>query len=441
MTTFIGIILGMFGISVMQLILATAMPFIVPEIGGETLYSWVFSSYMLASLLTIPVFSKLADLYGKKLFYLLGMGFFAIGTFYGALALNMENLIAARVIQGLGAGMMVPVSIALISDLFPPEKRGVMIGAFSFVQLIANLLSPILGSVITKQLGWHWIFYITLVLVLIAILLVALDKKKDTPLNASVRWTEIDILGGVLFGIFCVLTVSFSNSVSKLSRLELTGVSLLIGAIITGLILAWNESRHKDPVIKLVFFQTKVLRQSIFSSLIAGGIMYGMVTLLPMCSVILKQNGFDADESQLLMVFMTGTTLGLIITSRFINKLNILFPKIVWGLSVLGAGGLYYAISLSHFILFNFVTGLLGLSLGGIMATLLINSQNAVSSKDRTVLSGLVQLGRYLGAAVGVTILTGILPEISQITVAAQFLGAFGLLVVMYIFGLVNESM
>jgi MFS family permease len=438
MTTFIGIILGMFGISIMQLILATAMPFIVTEIGGETLYSWVFSSYMLASLLTIPVFSKLADLYGKKLFYLLGMGFFAVGTLYGALAPNMENLIVARVIQGLGAGMMVPVSIALISDLFPPEKRGIMIGAFSFVQLVANLLSPILGSFITKQLGWHWIFHITLVLVLVAILLVALDKTKAS-LAASVRWTEIDILGGVLFGIFCVLTVSFSNSLSKLRQLELTGISLLIGAVTTGLLLAWNESRHKDPVIKLAFFQTKVLRQSIFSSLIAGSIMYGLVTLLPMCSVILKQNGFKADESQLLMIFMIGTTLGLIITSRLINKLNAVFSKIIWGLSVIGAGVLYYTISVSSFVLFSIVTGLLGLSLGGIMATLLINSQNAVSKEDRTVLSGLVQLGRYLGAAVGVTILTGILPEISQITGAAQFLVAFGLLIGMYVVGLVNE--
>jgi MFS family permease len=86
MTTFIGIVLGMFGISIMQLILATAMPFIVTEIGGDYLYGWVFSSYMLASLLTIPVFSKLADLYGKKKFYLLGMGIFAIGTLYGGLA-------------------------------------------------------------------------------------------------------------------------------------------------------------------------------------------------------------------------------------------------------------------------------------------------------------------------------------------------------------------
>ncbi len=438
MGTFVGIILGMFGISIMQLVLATAMPFIVTEIGGDYLYGWIFSGYMLASLLTIPIFSKLADLYGKKKFYLLGMSFFAAGTLYGGLAPSMEHLIGARVVQGLGAGMMVPVSLSLISDLFPPEKRGSMIGAFSFVQLVANLLSPILGSFITRRLGWHWIFLITLALTLVAILLVALDKKGSQS-SRPPRWSGIDLLGGLLFGAFSMLIVSFSDSVSKQGRLELTGISLLIGVIVTGVALAWNESRHKDPIVKLAFFKTKVLRQSILSALYAGGIMYGLVALLPLCSVVLRQRGFDVSESQVLMLFMLGITLGLIITSRMINKLSASFPKFVWGLSVIGAGLMYYAVGSSNFVMFNVVTSFLGLSLGGIMATLLINSQNAVSSEDRTVLSGLVQLGRYLGAALGVTVLTGILPKMSQISSAAQFLGAFGLLVIMYVLGLVNE--
>jgi MFS family permease len=439
MMTFIGIILGMFGIGIMQLVLATAMPVIVTEIGGDYLYSWVFSSYMLASLLTIPIFSKMADLYGRKKFYLLGMSIFAVGTLYGGLAPTMEHLIVARVLQGLGAGMMTPVSIALISDLFPAEKRGRMIGMFSFVQLLANLISPILGSVITKQLGWHWIFFFTLGMVLTALLLVALDKTTSQQSSQPVSWLNLDVLGGLMFGLFCVFLVSFSDSVSNLGQLNLSGILFLVGAIITGLILAWNELRHKDPIIKLAFFQAKVLRQSIVSSLIAGGIMYGLITLLPLCNAILKQQGFDVGDSQLLMVFMIGTTLGLLITSSFITKLSSAFPKILWGISILGAGGMYFAISASNFILFEIITGFLGLTLGGISATLLINSQNAVSNEDRTVLSGLVQLGRYLGAAVGVTILTGILPEVSRISEAVQFLGAFGLLVVIYIVGLINE--
>lgn len=440
MMAFIGIILGMFGIGIMQLVLATAMPVIVTEIGGDYLYSWVFSSYMLASLLTIPIFSKMADLYGRKKFYLLGMSIFAVGTLYGGLAPTMEHLIVARVLQGLGAGMMTPVSIALISDLFPAEKRGRMIGMFSFVQLLANLISPILGSIITKQLGWHWIFFFTLGMVLTALLFVALDKTTSQQSSQPVSWLNLDVLGGLMFGLFCVFLVSFSDSVSNLGQLNLSGILFLVGAIITGLILAWNELRHKDPIIKLAFFQAKVLRQSIFSSLIAGGIMYGLITLLPLCNAILKQRGFDVGDSQLLLIFMIGTTFGLLITSSFITKLSSAFPKILWGISILGAGGMYFAISSSNFILFQIITGFLGLTLGGISATLLINSQNAVSNEDRTVLSGLVQLGRYLGAAVGVTILTGILPEISQLSSVTQFLGAFGLLIGMYILGLVNQS-
>ena len=440
MMTFIGIILGMFGIGIMQLVLATAMPVIVTEIGGDYLYSWVFSSYMLASLLTIPIFSKMADLYGRKKFYLLGMSIFTVGTLYGGLAPTMEHLIVARVLQGLGAGMMTPVSIALISDIFPAEKRGRMIGMFSFVQLLANLISPILGSIITKQLGWHWIFFFTLGMVLTALMLVALDKTTSQQSSQPVSWLNLDVLGGLMFGLFCVFLVSFSDSVSNLGQLNLAGILFLVGAIITGLILAWNESRHKDPIIKLAFFQARVLRQSIVSSLIAGGIMYGLIILLPLCNAILKQRGFDVGDSQLLLIFMIGTTLGLLITSSFITKLSSAFPKILWGISILGAGGMYFAISSSNLFLFQIITGFLGLTLGGISATLLINSQNAVSNEDRTVLSGLVQLGRYLGAAVGVTILTGILPEISQINNVAQFLGAFGLLIGMYILGLVNQS-
>jgi hypothetical protein len=276
---------------------------------------------------------------------------------------------------------------------------------------------------------------------LTALLLVALDKTTSQQSSQPVSWLNLDVLGGLMFGLFCVFLVSFSDSVSNLGQLNLSGILFLVGAIITGLILAWNELRHKDPIIKLAFFQTKILRQSIFSSLIAGGIMYGLITLLPLSNAILKQQGFDVGDSQVLMIFMIGTTLGLLITSSFITKLSSAFPKILWGISILGAGGMYFAISSSNFILFQIITGFLGLTLGGISATLLINSQNAVSNEDRTVLSGLVQLGRYLGAAVGVTILTGILPEISQLSSVTQFLGAFGLLVGMYVLGLVNQSL
>ncbi len=313
-----------------------------------------------------------------------------------------------------------------------------MIGIFSFVQLLANLISPFLGSFITKQLGWHWIFFGTFGILLVALIFVILGKQASQ-VSQRVRWTEIDILGGLSFGIFCVLAVRFSDVISNQGRVDLSGFLFFIDVVIAGIFLVWNESRHKDPVIKVAFFRSKVLRRSIVSSLIAGSIMYGLVTILPLCSVILNQQGFQINDSQVLMVFMLATTIGVLVASRLITKLSTNFPKILWGLSVVGAILLYYAISISNIVLYNVATGILGLLLGGITATLLINSQNAVNNEDRTVLSGIVQLGRYLGGAIGVTILTGILPEVSQMIGAAQFLGAFGLLVVMYIVGVVNE--
>jgi MFS family permease len=439
MIGFAGILLGMFAIGVMQLILATALPFIVAEIGGGSMYSWVFSSYMLASLATIPLFSKLADIYGKRRFYVLGMIIFAIGSIYGGFAPGMNHLIAARVIQGLGAGIITPVAMAMITDMFPAEKRGSMIGIFGFVQLLSNLSSPPLGSFITKQLGWHYIFFLTVGLVALSITLVALGGTHQES-RSSMKVRDIDIAGGLIFGGFCVLTVSFSNIVSKQSEWGIRGILFLLAAMIAAVILIINEKRHKNPVIKVEFLKNKIIRSSIIGSILTGAIMYGLVTILPLCGVVLSKQGFKIDESKILLLFMIGITIGLLASSRIAGKIKAgNFTRTLWIVMSLSSILIVYSISAGNLIMFNVANVLVGLCTGGIMATFLINSQNAISSKDRTVLSGLIQLARYFGASIGVTVLTGMLPEISIISGIGQFAGAFGLLVVLCVSGLINE--
>lgn len=439
MIGYAGLLLGMFAIGVMQLILATALPFIVAEIGGGNMYSWVFSSYMLASLATIPLFSKLADIYGKRRFFILGMSIFAIGSTYGGLAPGMTHLIAARVIQGLGAGIITPVAMAMITDMFPPEKRGNMIGVFGLIQLLSNLLSPPLGSLITKQLGWHWIFFLTVFMVALSMLLVALGGAPEGS-KSSMKPSEIDIAGGLIFGGFCVLTVSFFKIVSNQGKWDTGGMLFLLAAAIAAVILMINEKRHKNPVIKVEFLKTKIIRSSIISSILTGAIMYGLITILPLCGLVLSKQGFSIDESKILLLFMIGITIGLLTTSRVSGKIKSAnFIRSLWIVISVGSILMLYSISAGNLIIFNFSNVLVGLCTGGIMATFLINSQNAISSEDRTVLSGLIQLGRYFGASIGVTVLTGLLPEISIISHIYQFIGAFGLLVALCISGLVNE--
>jgi MFS family permease len=447
MLGFAGILTGMFSIGVMQIILATALPFIVAEIGGGPLYGWVFSSYMLASLATIPLFSKLADIYGKRKFYLLGMGIFALGSLYGGLAPGMTRLIAARVIQGLGAGIITPIALAMITDMFSPEKRGNMIGIFGFVQLLANLASPPLGSFITKSLGWYWIFYLNLGMVVLSSLLVLTGGKRTYESVQGIRPymkpSEIDIAGGLMFGGFCVLTVCFSNMVSKQGKWDLGGWLFLPAAVIMAFILIIIEKRHKSPIIKMEFFRTKVLRRSIFNAILAGAIMYGLITILPLAGVILgKKQGSHFNESNILLLFIIGITVGLLAGSRFTNtRTTGYFTRFLWIAISASSLLMVYFISIGNLMILNLLNVLNGLCTGGIMATFFINSQNAVSSEDRTVLSGLIQLGRYFGASIGVTLLTGMLPEVGRISGIEQFAGAFGLLVALCGAGLINEIM
>jgi len=146
------------------------------------------------------------------------------------------------------------------------------------------------------------------------------------------------------------------------------------------------------------------------------------------------------DESKILMLFMVGITVGLLTSSRPAVRIRSgIFPKYLWIVMSISSILMIYTISVGNLAVFNILNVLIGLCTGGIMATFLINSQNAISSQDRTVLSGLIQLGRYFGATVGVTVFTGMLPEVSMINNINQFVGAFALLVVLSISGLVNE--
>ncbi len=439
MITFVGIIIGMFAISVMQLILATSLPHIVSEIGGGDLYSLVFSSYMISSIIMIPIFSRLADIYGKKRFYLIGISIFALGTLYGGFAPNMPSLIMARIIQGLGAGILNPVSLALVSDMFPEEKRGRMIGVFGMVLLVSNLISPLLGKSITEQLGWQWLFFLTLIAVMISTLIVSFNGKQVES-RSQVQLAEIDAIGGMLFGVLCVLMVGFSNVISREGRLSIMSAGLFLGMVIVATFLISNERKQKNPIIKVEFLRTKIIRRSILSSVIAGAIMYGLVTIFPLCGAMLNSQGSNLNESHILLFFMMGTTMGLVVSSLLLKRLNsTLFSKTLWIMMSISSISLLYFIGTGNLIMFNLLNTVIGLCVGGIMSTFMINSQNAVKSEERTVLSGLIQLGRYMGASVGVTFFAGILPDISLLNSVMEFTGAFGLLVGLSLLGLVNE--
>src|SRR5512141_2157702 len=155
--------LSLFLSSMEGTVVATAMPSIVAQLGGLSIYSWVFSIYMLASTTTVPIYGKLSDLYGRKLIFSISMGLFVFGSLLCAQAVSMEQLILFRAVQGLGAGGVLPLSFIIIGELFTLEQRARMQGLFSGVWGVSAVIGPLIGGFLVDQVSWHWVFLINVV--------------------------------------------------------------------------------------------------------------------------------------------------------------------------------------------------------------------------------------------------------------------------------------
>jgi len=155
-----GIMLSLLLASMEGTVVATAMPTIVNQLGGLAMYSWVFSAFMLASTTTMPVFGKLSDVYGRRPVYTVAMGLFLMGSLLCGTAQSMPQLIAFRVVQGVGAGGVVPLAFTLIGDMFTLAQRTKMQGLFSGVWGVSAIIGPLVGGFLVDQLSWPWVFYL-----------------------------------------------------------------------------------------------------------------------------------------------------------------------------------------------------------------------------------------------------------------------------------------
>src|SRR5947208_5678441 len=166
----IGVILGMLLAALDQTIVGTALPHIVASLGGLDHYAWVVTAYLLASTVSIPIWGKLSDIYGRRTFFILGMVIFLVGSALAGTSQNMTQLIIYRGIQGLGAGAMMPIAMAIIGDIFPPAERGKWQGLIVAVFGLSSIIGPTLGGWITDNWGWRWVFYVNMPIGVIAIL-------------------------------------------------------------------------------------------------------------------------------------------------------------------------------------------------------------------------------------------------------------------------------
>lgn len=400
--TVAGLMLGLLLASLDATIVSTAIFTIGKELENLENFSWVFTAYIVVSVAATPIFGKLSDMYGRKRFYLFGLIIFIIGSALCGLAQTMEQLIIYRVIQGIGAGALFPLTSTILFDIFPPEQRGKMSGIFGAVNGLASIIGPLLGSYLA-EISWHWIFFVNIPLGVAALILTWTSYHE----SSHHEKTSIDWLGAATFLI---------GILSLLFALELGGktyawnsipiIALFVSFVVFLILFLWSERRAKDPMVPFHLFRNRV-----FSSTMILGILYGTIMISAIIYFPLFLQGVFGESPTssgiLLIPFMIGTAVSSVVGGRLIGRLSFKNIFIVANAILLIATGL---LSVVHVETAQWVITvcmiIYGLGLGMTLSTMAITALQKVDPKFKGTATSLNLFFRNLGMAVGLAVLT-----------------------------------
>ncbi|HEY7356338.1 MAG TPA: MFS transporter, partial [Ktedonobacterales bacterium] len=260
-------------------VVSAAMPTIVGHLGGLSLYPWIFSSYLLASTITVPLYGKLADLYGRKRIYAISAILFLIGSGLCGAATSMPQLILFRVVQGLGAGGVQPMTFTIIGDIYSVEQRGKVQGLFSGVWGVSSVVGPLVGGVITQYISWRGIFYINLPFGLLSIVLlwVYLHEQLER------RRTRIDYLGAALLAVgITALLLGIQEGGVDFPWNSAPILGLLALAVICLALFVWQEFRAPEPMLPPRLIRQGIIAVSTLGALLLGTLIVVIPSYLPL---------------------------------------------------------------------------------------------------------------------------------------------------------------
>jgi EmrB/QacA subfamily drug resistance transporter len=395
----LGIMLSLFLSSMEGTVVATAMPSIVGQLGGLSIYSWVFSIFMLTSTTTVPIYGKLSDLYGRKHVYAATMVIFLIGSLLCAQARTMEQLILFRAIQGLGAGGVLPLAFTIIGDLFSLEERTKMQGLFSGVWGVSAIIGPLIGGFLVDQASWQWVFYINLIPGLAAIVLVWMSWKEPTPQARTTR-VNIDIAGVIL------LTLAALSLLLGLNELGTSfGWWALSAALLLFIALYQVERRAADPILPLHLFRDRIFTVSILHGVFSGWAVFGSLSYVPL--FVQAVLGTSATEAGISLTPMSlSWTLASILGSRLLLKMGYRTLSLI-GMVLLVVGAFMMATIAVHTPVWAVMlfTGLMGTGMGLSIPAFLIAVQSSVRRSELGVATSTLQFSRSIGGTLGVSVL------------------------------------
>ncbi|MEX0629270.1 MAG: MDR family MFS transporter [Chloroflexota bacterium] len=396
------VLLGMFLAALDNTIVGTALPTIVTELNGNDVYIWPFTAYLLTATASGPIYGKLSDLFGRRPIFIIGVGIFLLGSFLSGISQEMWQFIGFRGIQGLGAGALFPVALAIIGDIFAPSERGKYQGFFGAMFGIAFLIGPAMGGLITDNISWHWIFFVNIPLGLIVLFVIwrVLPTHRDP--NAT---RNIDYLGAALL-VAALVPILIGFTQKQFGEWTDPDVG---GLIALGLVMAaafvWAESRAKDPILPLHLFRIRYFTASVMAMFFAAVGFFAAVVFLPRWFQVV--NGSSATESGYqILPLLGGLIVAAVVSGQIVARTGRYKPIIFGSLLVL-AGGLFLLTNIrpdTDLPVLWLWMAITGLGIGPAFAVFTLVVQNNVPVRELGTGTSSVTLFQQVGGTVGLAI-------------------------------------
>jgi len=402
-----AVIAGMFLAAIDGTIVSTAMPTIVGDLRGIDAYAWVFSGFLLAEICTIPLWGRLADMFGRKRIFLIGMTIFLAGSALCGTSQNMTQLVLFRAIQGLGAGCILPVAQTISADLYTMEQRARISAVYSGMFALSSVLGPFIGGFLTDQLSWRWVFYVNLPIGIAAITLVAVVMIE--PLEHR-RRHKFDWGGLVtLLGWSSLLVLALESGGRDYAWGSIEVVGTLVAAALLFVLFIRTERRAVEPLIPLDLFRIPALRAASVITAFLGMSMFGVLSFMPLYGrTVLGESATGA--GRILIPMMLAMMLGSAVGARLVLKLG--FRVIVTTGAALVVLGTFLLTRLTvdsgQLVLSGYLV-VLGCGMGLVFMSTALAAQNSVDLPRMGVATGLVNFTRQLGGAVGVAVAASVM--------------------------------
>ncbi len=396
----ISLLIATFLTAIEGTIVSTAMPKIVEDLQGSQWYTWVISIYLLATVISIPIFGKLADLYGRKVIFTVGVIIFLVGSTLSGFSQTMGQLVLFRLIQGIGAGALTTIPFTIIGDIFPFDQRAKVQGWIGSVWGISGIIGPLVGGFIVDTVSWRWIFFMNIPFGIISLLILwvslyeQIEKKKQI----------IDYAGIVVFASSMTSLLYGLTVLKEQSQLTSSVVLLLVAGVVgTGLFI-WIERKAKEPMLPLSLFKIRILTISNIAGFLLGFILVTSTFYIPLW--VQGVTNLNATYSGIAIAPMSITwPLAGILTGRWLGK-HSLGRMALMGVAIIivGSIGLVSLQTNTTVLWIMMVSAVLGFGFGLVITTFTVAVQSAVDWSLRGAAMGSHNLMKSLGQTIGIAL-------------------------------------